>query len=408
MSGLVSIIMPVYNGEAFIAQAIDSVLAQTYSNWELIVVNDGSTDGTADILTGYTDPRIRCIHQANQGLAGARNTGIYAAHGTYLAFLDADDEWSPLFRERCVAALESESNLAGIYTSNYHIDQDGMRLPQTGAQAVSPEALYERLLEGGFFPPCTVVVRTQIVMEVGLFDTGLQGQGTEDWDLWLRITKRYPMRGIPEPLAGYRVYPGSMSTNAAKMHACRISALTKQFGPPEGDSTRWRKEKRRAYGFAYSGTAFAYTMQGDTTQGWQLLDRAVQIYPNLLERVETYYELACGDQDRTVRGMAVFLDLADAKKRIFGWLTHLNTLEQLAVASFRGKAYGSAYLALTMLSNQSGSHATREYLRNALRANPRLITHKYVIFQLTKQSIGWTPMWKWMRLVVSKKKRMGK
>ncbi|HZV11070.1 MAG TPA: glycosyltransferase family 2 protein, partial [Novosphingobium sp.] len=91
----VSVIMPVYNVEPYVAEAITSVLAQTYADFELIIVDDGGQDRSVEICQGFEDPRIRIVHQANRGLAGARNTGILAARGRYLAFLDSDDRWLP-------------------------------------------------------------------------------------------------------------------------------------------------------------------------------------------------------------------------------------------------------------------------------------------------------------------------
>lgn len=381
--------MPVYNGEAFITRAIESVLAQTHPHWELIVVNDGSIDDTGDVVAQFTDPRIRCIHQENRGLARARNTGIGEAQGQYLAFLDSDDEWVPQFLERCIAALESESKLAGVYTFNYHIDQNGVRLPKLGGQVVPPEALHDRLLQGGFFPPCAVVARASVVQAVGLFDTGLEGQGAEDWDLWLRIAQLFPMQGIPEPLARYRVYSGSMSTGAAKMYACRMSVLAKHYGPPVGDPPAWPADKRQAYAFAYRTTALGYIAQMDADEGWRYLSKAVEIEPHLLQRLDTFYELALGDQARGYRGQA---ELVDVRHDGVEMLRRMDTLFAAAsppVQALRGVGYGNAYLALAMLSDQAGDwSAARRYLKQAIRSYPRLLRDPLVVRRLLKLSLG--------------------
>ncbi len=386
---LVSVIMPVFNGERFIAQSIESVLAQTYPHWELIVVNDGSTDGTAGIVAQFTDPRIRCIQQDNKGLAGARNTGIDEARGKYLAFLDADDVWRPRFLERCVSVLQGTPNFAGVYTLNYHIDKDGAQLPKWGGQVVPAEALYARLLQGGFFPPCTVVIRTSIAREIGMFDTGLQGQGTEDWDLWLRITRHYPMQGIAEPLACYRVYPDSMSTSAGKMHACRMSVLARHFGPPEGDLAAWPVDKRCAFAYAYRAAALGYIAQREPDEGWRYLALALATAPSLAARLDTFYELVLGDQPRGYRGEASLVDVNANGAEMLRRMDALFAAAGPAVQALKGQAYGNAYLALAMLSDQAGDwRAARRYLRNALRAYPRLLRDRSVTRRLIKLSLG--------------------
>src|SRR5437867_1216291 len=164
----ISVIMPVYNGEAFIAEAIRSVIAQTYACWELIVVDDGSIDNTRQVVSGFTDQRIAYISQENQGLAAARNTGIQHSKGEYLAFLDHDDLWAPTFLERCVSALQlvGSGHLVGVYTSYVHIAEDGGPLPQAGCTIAPPAQLYMRLLEGGLFPPHAALTRATAVKAV--------------------------------------------------------------------------------------------------------------------------------------------------------------------------------------------------------------------------------------------------
>lgn len=395
-----SIITPVYNGERFIARSIESVLAQTYPRWELVVINDGSTDSTARIVAGFTDPRITTIHQDNRGLAAARNAGIQAARGDYLAFLDADDLWAPQFMERCLQVLGERQDIVGVYTGNYFIDEADTVLPRTSLRVVKPEALYGELLRGGFFPPHTVLIRSDVVRQLGMFDTGLAGRGTEDWDLWLRVARQYRMEAMPELLAYYRVYPGSMSTNAADMHDNRMAVLAKHFGPPEGDPRTWPAMKRLAYGFAYAGTAFSYLMARDVAQNWEYLDHAIRIYPELLDRTEIYFELACGDQDRSVRGLAEFLDLREAEHRLFKWIDHLQSWGQIKFQERLAfnKLIGNGYLVLAMLSNQLDLPSlTSNYLRKAVSANPKLLFNRFVIFLHVKFAAQRTPIWGWMQ-----------
>jgi hypothetical protein len=380
--------MPVYNGEAFIAESIASVLAQTYPNWELIVVDDGSTDGTATIVASFGDLRIRYAYQENYGLPAARNAGIRLARGEFLAFLDADDLWDPQFFQACLGYLAGRQDVAGVYTASRMIDPQGRVLPQRGDAYWSGVDLHRRLLEGGFFPPNAVLVRAAVVRDVGLFDTDLRGRGTEDWDLWLRITERYSMQRLAKPLAYYRVYPGSMATDAAGMHDNRMSVLAKRFGPPDGEPVSWPEEKRRVYGFAYRTAALAYIQQGQPGEGWQFLRRAVDVYPPLLEQVDTFYELACGNQPRGYRGQADMLDLEASAAEIFRRLDDLFARARPPVTALRRRAYGNAHLALGMLADRAGDwHAARRYLWRAARHDPRLVSGSF-LRRLVKVSAG--------------------
>ncbi len=383
----VSVIIPTYNHAHYLPYTIQSVLAQTFTQWEAIIVDDGSTDNPAAVVTRFADPRIRYIHQENQGLSAARNTGIRAAQGEYLAFLDADDEWAPEFLRRCVDVLAADDTLAGVYTRNRFIDQSGHILPQLSGQVVPRATFRSRLLEGGFSPPHAALVRTAIVRQVGLFDTRLTS--TEDWDLWLRISEHYQMQAIPEPLARYRVYPGSMSTNAPRMHSSRIAVLTKYFGPPDGDPVTWSEEKRRTYGFAYRCSCIGYIQQGQPDQGWSFLAQAVSLWPDLLRRLDTFYELACGDKPGGYRGQAGLLDIEATGADVLRRLNDLLAQAGPALRSMRGVAFGNACLALGILSDQAGRWATaRRYLLQAIRANPRLLASYSVVRRLLKLCAG--------------------
>lgn len=117
MARQVSVIIPCYNHAQYLSDAVNSVLAQTYSDWEAIIVDDGTTDSTREVAVGFTDPRTRYLYQENQGLSAARNTGICAARGEYLVFLGADDEWESAFLERCVSVLQ---------VNHEHSERDGV------------------------------------------------------------------------------------------------------------------------------------------------------------------------------------------------------------------------------------------------------------------------------------------
>lgn len=388
MYPLVTIVVPCYNHAHYLSNALVSTINQTYSNWEALIIDDGSIDNTAEVAAQFTDPRIRYIYQENQGLSAARNTAVKAATGAYLAFLDADDEWYPEFLSRCMSVIKANESprLAGVYTSCVHIDENSNLLPQPGNITVPPEELYCRLLEGGFFPPNTVVVRTDLVKEAGLFDTQLTS--LEDTDMWLRLSKRYLMTGIPEPLARYRISPGSMASNIANMHANRMAVLSKHLGPPEGDPAGWPLEKRRAFGFGYRVAALSYIRQGQLEEGWQLLRKAVLIWPDLLSRLDTFYELACGNQPRGYRGQTETLNLDKNSREMFRELDYLFKSTPL-LTPMRKRAYGYAYLALGMLSDQAGDWSTaRHYFFKSVKVQPNLLSSCSLIRRFLKLCVG--------------------
>jgi len=383
----VSVIVPTYNHACYLPQAVQSVLDQTYVDWELIVVDDGSTDHTRGVVAQFTDPRLCCIHQENQGLSAARNTGIRTARGVYLAFLDADDEWERKFLSCCVSVLDSDETLGGCYTLNYFIDNQGDVLPQLGGQVVAPAAFRSRNLEGGFFPIHAALIRASVIDQVGPFDTALTCE--EDWDLWIRISKHYTMRGIAEPLARYRVHPGSMSTSVARMHENRVAVLTKHFGPPQGDPTAWSEEKRRAYGLACRSTVIGYLQQGSPDEAWRFWGQAICTWPRLLGRLDTFYELVCGDQSWGIRGRADSLDIERNGHEMLGRLDGLFASCAPALVPMRRLAYGNAYLALGVLSDQAGCWCrARCYLLRAVKANPWLLASYSVVRRLIKLCVG--------------------
>lgn len=384
----VSVITPCYNHGHYLPHAVNSILAQTFTGWEAVIVDDGSTDNTREVAAQFTDPRIRYIYQENRGLSAARNAGIRAAQGQFLAFLDADDEWEERFLEVCVRALAGQVEMTAAVTLSRFIDENGAVLPRTGGQVVNATRFRDRLLEGGFFPPNTVLIRAEAVHAVGLFDEELTS--VEDWDLWLRITADGGnLLSIAEPLARYRVSTGSMSTNAARMHANRMAVLAKHFGPPAGDPSSWPAEKRRGYAFAYRSAAYGYIAQREADQGWRHLARAAQIEPGLLRRLDTFYELALGDQPRGYRGEAKLVDLAANGAELLHRLEALFAAAGPAVQALKGPAYGHAYLALAMLSDQADDwSAARRYLRRAVRAHPALLRDRSVIRRWIKLSLG--------------------
>jgi glycosyltransferase involved in cell wall biosynthesis len=210
MSPLVSVVIPLYNKERYIGEALQSVLSQTVQEFEVVVVNDGSTDGGADIVRQFADSRIRLIEQKNAGAAAARNTGIMAAQGEWIAFLDADDRWLPHNLESHFRQLGQHPDVqwsAGMFNrrSATHVSPMKINSELLAAQSDSTvvrDALL--LLPHGFLCTDTVLVRKSVFSEVGGMDQTLRT--AEDLDMWLRIALVHPrMAYCAEPIAEYSV-----------------------------------------------------------------------------------------------------------------------------------------------------------------------------------------------------------
>ena len=208
---LVSVVMPAFNSAKWIADAIRSIQSQTYINWELLVVDDGSTDNTVEKIESlFEDERIRIFSQNNSGPAVARNLGIEEAKGEFLAFLDADDMW---FKDKLNLQLEhllSNPGL-GLVHSGYRVFIDD---PHSNKSFRAPGWFAEwheseRLLVCDTIGTLTVMTRTELVRQVGGFREGLFG--TEDWDLWIRVSKLAEIFKLKTELACYRIHSSGIS-----------------------------------------------------------------------------------------------------------------------------------------------------------------------------------------------------
>lgn len=212
-NNLVSIITPMYNSEKFIETTIRSVISQTYKEWELLIVDDCSTDNSAKIVEKYTDKdtRIRYIKaETNQGVSHARNIAINNAKGQYIAFLDSDDAWCEKKLETQVKFMK-ENNSIITFTSYELMDEDGNKLDKRVTVPSSVD--YHTLLKGNVLGCLTVVIdRSKLD-----FDIRMSGERHEDYILWLSILKKgYVAQGIDEVLAIYRKSGNSLSGNKLK------------------------------------------------------------------------------------------------------------------------------------------------------------------------------------------------
>lgn len=226
----VSVIVPAYNAAQYLPIAVNSVVCQTYADWELIVVDDGSTDETSSLVHSCRPKlgaRLRYVFQSNRGLPAARNTGIAQSRGEFIAILDSDDVWLPTRLARGVAIMDSNPHVGLVHSRIARIDSGGgivdyLAFPsryQAGKIALN---IYTR--RANILCP-TVLLRKSCLDAVGAFDETMRA--TEDRDLWFRIAERYEIAYIDEVLAYYRVGHGSMSSDPGRMLKAQLSFVQK-------------------------------------------------------------------------------------------------------------------------------------------------------------------------------------
>jgi teichuronic acid biosynthesis glycosyltransferase TuaG len=233
---MVSVIMPAYNVEQYIQQSIQTVINQTYKNWELIIINDGSTDNTALIAEQYStlDARIRLINQSNGKQASARNAGIEIVKGEYIAFLDSDDLWEPNKLEKQITYLTNYPEIDLVYTNGWVFDYDNLNELKPYFQMplgiCSSKKMYQLEYKHNYIPILSVLVKKSIVDRVGLQEERLQFAGCEDWDYWIRMARNgATFYGMKEKLFYYRRHNSNMSANITKMKLAEINVLTKNY-----------------------------------------------------------------------------------------------------------------------------------------------------------------------------------
>lgn len=229
-SPLVSVITPVFNGAAWLGEALDSALAQSFYSLEVIVVNDGSTDKSLAIARAKArdDDRVRIIDQANAGLPAARNRALVAARGGYLALLDADDAWLPDHLLLAMQAFENDPDLGLVHANIQHVDANGASLDIPVRTWCKGLDAFEALALRHEHVCCPTAVFSRLAMEtVGGFDLRFTGLGCEDRDLWLRIAARFRIRYLDHITARYRLHPASMSADNGRMALARQMLVAK-------------------------------------------------------------------------------------------------------------------------------------------------------------------------------------
>jgi tetratricopeptide (TPR) repeat protein len=371
----VSVVIPAYNQARYLPEAVASVLAQTWRDFELIIVDDGATDATPEVIDRFLadasiDRPLRSIRQVNQGLAGARNTGIRLARGAWIGLLDSDDLWEPRFLEALLAAASADPQAAVVYCPVRYIDPQGELLPQVSAGLpLPPPELADLLLRVNPLGCSTVLIRHQTLVEAGLFDPAFRR--LQDWELWQRLVARGDrFVGVAEPLGSYRIHTSSLTHDTAGGRAAVNALVTKLYGPEAGNPATWEARKRRAYGGAYRYNTLNALSEGDWPAAAAYLARALEIDPSLVDDASLFYELALGPQPLGRRGPEYVASLAANAVQVEELLARL-AADAPALARQLSRIRAAAFTALGWLAYHRREFAlSRRWWRQARVGQP--------------------------------------
>ncbi|MDD5454425.1 MAG: glycosyltransferase [Candidatus Ratteibacteria bacterium] len=269
---LISVIIPAYNRAKFLEEAVKSVLAQTYKNWELIIVDDGSTDDTSEVVKKFLDERIIYLHQDNKGASAARNKGILKAKGEYIAFLDSDDMWLPQKLQKQLEVFNKSRFKPGVvYTGIQYMDYKGNLKKQRKLPAYRGNIFKKLLRKNIAGIGSTMLVKKECFEKCGSFDENLPSR--MDLDMILRISEHFTVDYVPEILALERIHEGRITADIEK----KIKGREMLF-----DKIRPYLKKHRILLAKYLyETGELYFENGNMEAGREYLVRSFKIFPLL-------------------------------------------------------------------------------------------------------------------------------
>jgi glycosyltransferase involved in cell wall biosynthesis len=267
----VSIIVPTYNRGQLIARSVKSVLNQTYRDFELIIVDDASTDNTEEVVSSFNDKRIRYIrHEENRGEAAARNTGIKAARCNYIAYQDSDDEWFPEKLAKQMELLKDASPEVGVIYTGFWKTENHRKtyIPFSWVNQKNGD-IHKELLKGNFIGSPVVLIKKDCFNRVGLFDERLCN--LVDWEMWLRISKQYHFRCVDEPLVIAHYDSANVSDNPDSL----IDALELVLEKNRDEF----KEEKRLLARHWINIGNLLVAKGELKKGRRYIIDALRLYP---------------------------------------------------------------------------------------------------------------------------------
>mgnify|MGYP005837404241 CR=1 FL=1 len=278
---VVSVVVPAYNAEKTILETIRSIQQQTFSNFELIVINDGSTDQTLEVLNTVEDSRLKVFSYENGGLPVARNRGIARATGEFITFIDADDLWTPDKLELQLAALQQHPDAEVAYSWTTFIDENGEFL-YAGNPVHYEGNVYPELLVGCFISSgSNILARKQVIEEVGMFDPSLKS--TEDWDCYLRLAARHPFALVPKYQILYRRSSGSMTSKVEVMEKYNLIVIERAFQAAPAELKHLKNQSLANLYRFLSKLCLEYIHNDEgVKKAGQKLQKSIQLYPMIL------------------------------------------------------------------------------------------------------------------------------
>ncbi len=283
----ISVVVPAYNSQRTILETITSVLQQSFSDFELIVINDGSTDGTLELLETVQDTRLKVYSYPNGGLPTARNRGIDRAKGKFISFIDADDLWTPEKLELQLKALQQNPEAGVAYSWTICMGNNGDSFHNGVAESFQGN-VYGNLLVSNFIASgSNVLIRREAIESVGYFDKSLKS--CEDWDYWLRLAPKWDFVVVRKPQIIYRLSSGAMSSKVDVMEKYQTLVLGRAFASAPLE-LQYLKNQGFANIYLFT-TRLSLTRTNDDKIPWkavQKLWKAISLYPKILLRKETY------------------------------------------------------------------------------------------------------------------------
>ncbi|MCS6881930.1 MAG: glycosyltransferase [Oscillochloridaceae bacterium] len=364
MSSLVSVIIPSYNSARYIASTVESALAQTYPAVEVIVVDDGSTDATQAVLAPYRS-RITILHQTNRGPAAARNTGLRAAAGAYLLFLDSDDLLVPTSVAAKVAFLEQHPQYGLVYSAWTQISDDGARVLGEVRPSRQGDVLAALVRREFFFFPGAALIRRTCLDTVGAFDEN--AYGAEDADLWIRLARAgYAFGYIDEPLFMYRYHATSITGRVDPRQIASWQMHLARFFADTTLPSAIKALEDEAYAILHYETAMRYFRICQIDKAQEHLRQAWRRCPTLAQQ----RILDC------IVGAALDPRTDDARALLDRVFAHLPE-EVLHLRRLRDRVYGRYHVGMVFLYHQRRQrrHA-RRHLVAALRGEPQIVWNR--------------------------------
>lgn len=376
IQSLVSVVIPTYNRKDYVQEAINSVLAQTYTNYEIIVVDDGSTDGTGEVLQARYGDRIRYVWQINQGESVARNQGIAKTQGEYIAFLDSDDLWLPDKLERQISFLQSSPEVGMVSGQAWVIDENGDRHGEQllGARPDMPGrlTLQELLLQNQIAGPSTVMVRRSVLQMTGGFDP--QIKYGEDWDLWLQVIRLTLVHVMNTPLSCIRrhsktqcYYPESSGkiSHVLKDHL-RLVTKALDASALEIPVALQKAALARQYLEAYVAEVHVGTPEQAREYLLAVQERSAEMLHDMDEAGKLIVnQMVLIVESDPVLGLTAGPDYV---RKVIADIREVGAAD----LRFTHRLLGQAYATLGFLANQySGRRAARPFLINAIRHDLR-------------------------------------